>query len=593
MLRAMNMTRSFTVLALCSLLVAACARPPGPGEQVTLLLDDYIEESLKLKPLNATYQGDNRYNDLFRAPISAEQVSRDQARQVHWLERLRQIDPAELSESEQLSWQSFELDRLSALAGFEFPRHYFPLDQFNGLHIEMPAFASGDSIQPFATVEDYDNFVLRAQGYARWLESTIPAMREGAAKGYTLPRYIVEKMLPQFRTQVVEDPAGSSFYLAVENMPAGFSEKEQQRIRAEYRELISATLVPAYSRVLDFLETEYLPLARNSVGLSALPGGEDWYRWEIARHTTLPLDPREVHETGLAEVARIRTEMAAVAEAVGFSGDLQAFFRHLKTEDRYYFESEEELLAVYRDTADRIEAALPRLFDISPRADLEIRPVEAFRAASSAGASYQSAAPDGSRPGIFYINTYNLRAQPRYGVETLILHEALPGHYFQGELQSENDSLPRYRRYNHHTVYSEGWALYAESLGHELGLFEDPYQWYGRLNDEQLRAMRLVVDSGLHAMGWSRQQAIDYMLDNSSLALSDIEAEVDRYIVWPGQALAYKSGDIRLQQLRAEAESALGDGFDIRAFHRQLLLEGSLPMPVLEQKIKAWIDAGG
>ena len=522
----MKMARYLLTLLLFDLALAGCSRAPTASEQLDELLTAYIEEYLLEDPVQATYLGDDRYNDRFEAPISAEQVRHEQARQEYWLDQLRQINPRQLTASEQLSWQSFELDRQLALEGFRFPRHYLPLDQFNGWHIELPSYASGDSIQPFATVEDYGRFIKRGSAFASWMDSTILAMREGAGKGYTLPRHIVEKMLPQLRAQIVDKPEDSSFYLPVEKMPPTFSDEDRARIHADYRELIADTLVPAYSRVLNFLEEEYLPLARDSVGLSDLPDGEAWYAWEIARHTTLPLEARAVHEIGLREVARIRAEMTAVKEAVGFEGDLQAFFHHLKEEDRYYFENEAELLAVYRRTAAKIDEMLPTLFDIAPRANWEIRPVEAFRAASSAGASYQSAAPDGSRPGIFYINTYNLRAQPRFGVETLILHEALPGHYFQGELQAENQSLPRYRRYAEYTVYSEGWALYTESLGPELGLFEDPYQWYGRLNDEQLRAMRLVVDSGLHAKGWSRQQAIDYMLENSSLAASDIEAEV-------------------------------------------------------------------
>jgi uncharacterized protein (DUF885 family) len=327
------------------------------------------------------------------------------------------------------------------------------------------------------------------------------------------------------------------------------------------------------------------------VGLRDLPDGDAWYAWEIAKRTTLPLTAAEIHRTGLAEVARIRAEMSRVKQQVQFEGDLQAFFQHLKQDDRYFFESEQALLSAYRKTLADIKQRLPLLFDMFPSADLEVRAVEPWRAQSYAGASFQDAPADGSRPAIFYINTYNLRAQPQFGAETLSLHEALPGHYFQGALQLENTALPRYRRYSDYTVYSEGWALYAESLGRELGLFNDPYSWYGRLNDEQLRAMRLVVDTGLHTMGWSRENAISYMLENSSLAASDVEAEIERYIVWPGQALAYKIGDLRLQAMREQAELALGDDFNIRDFHRQILMEGALPMPVLERKLEAWISS--
>jgi uncharacterized protein (DUF885 family) len=297
----------------------------------------------------------------------------------------------------------------------------------------------------------------------------------------------------------------------------------------------------------------------------------------------------EIHQLGLAEVARIRAEMTAVKDQVGFQGDLAAFFEHLQDDPKFYFNSEQELLDAYRDVKRRIDALLPKLFVDFPKADYEIRAVEEFRAASAAGASYQAPSADGKRPGIFYINTHNLRAQPRFGVETLSLHEAAPGHHFQIAIQQELTSLPRYRRFNGYTSYSEGWALYAESIGKELGMFTDPYQWYGRLSDEMLRAMRLVVDTGLHSRGWTREQAIRYMLDNSSLAESDVTAEVERYIVWPGQALGYKLGQLQITALRARAQSALGPAFDVRAFHSQVLRDGALPMDVLGAKIDRWI----
>jgi uncharacterized protein (DUF885 family) len=290
-------------------------------------------------------------------------------------------------------------------------------------------------------------------------------------------------------------------------------------------------------------------------------------------------------------VARILAEMNAVREQVGFEGDLKAFFEHLQTDDRFYFKTEDEALQAYRDVQQKINPLLPKLFDIFPKADYEVRPVEAFRAESHAGASYQSPTPDGSRPGVFYLNTFNLKAQPNFLVETLSIHEASPGHHFQISIQQEVESLPAFRRFGGYTAYAEGWALYAESLGKELGLFTDPYQWYGRLSDEQLRAMRLVVDTGLHYYGWSRQQAIDYMLANSSMAESDVVAEVERYIVIPGQALAYKVGQRVIRELRTEAEAELGDRFDVRAFHRQVLVDGALPMGVLQTKIREWIAA--
>ena len=593
MLPPMKIIITFWLALLATITCAETTTQTDVREQFHQLLEDYVEQNLYDNPVVATYLGDNRYNNRFRDPISEAGIDDRKQREEIFLRRLYAIDPAALDASDRLSWESFELDRRISLDGFRFPRHYLPLDQFNGWHIEFPAYASGDSVQPFASVEDYANFVQRAEAFALWLDSTIPAMREGMRKGYVQPRVIVEKMLPQLRSQIVDNAEDSSFFLAVKRMPASFSQQEQAEIRSRYHRLINDTLIPAYRRLLNFLQQEYLPQSRDTVGLYDLPGGHAWYSWEIARRTTLPLTASEIHGTGLAEVARIRAEMTRVKQQVQFEGDLQEFFQHLKQEDRYYFESEQALLATYGKTLADIKQRLPQLFDMFPSADLEVRAVEPWRAQSSAGASFQDAPADGSRPAIFYINTYHLRAQPRFGAETLSLHEALPGHFFQGALQLENTALPRYRRYNGYTVYSEGWALYAESLGRELGLFDDPYSWYGRLNDEQLRAMRLVVDTGLHAMGWSREQAIAYMLENSSLAASDIEAEVERYIVWPGQALAYKIGDLRLQALREQAELALGDKFNIRDFHRQVLLEGALAMPVLERKLEAWINAQG
>ena len=381
------------------------------------------------------------------------------------------------------------------------------------------------------------------------------------------------------------------FWGPVAAMPESFPAAERERLTAAYRAAIAGTLVPAYAKMRDFLRDEYLPEARESVGLGALPDGAAWYAHRVAAQTTTDLTPEQIHQFGLDEVARILSEMNEVREQVGFEGDLQAFFDHLETDDRFYFESEEEALQAYRDQQAKIKTLLPRLFDIAPKTDYEVRPVEAFRAQSEAGASYQSPAPDGSRPGVFYLNTYNLRAQPKFLVDTLSIHEASPGHHFQISIQQEIEDLPAFRRFGGYTAFSEGWALYAESLGKELGVFTDPYQWYGRLSDEQLRAMRLVVDTGLHHFGWTRQQAIDYMLANSSMAESDVVAEVERYIVIPGQALAYKVGQRVIRELREEAERELGDRFDVRAFHREVLTDGALPMDVLQGKIRAWIAA--
>jgi len=381
----------------------------------------------------------------------------------------------------------------------------------------------------------------------------------------------------------------SIFWGPLKSLPKSISAADATRLRTDFASAISTEVLPAYARLADFLERDYLPAARSTVGWSDLPDGPAWYRWRIRGATTMDLPPDQIHQIGLDEVARIRADMIAVKEQVGFQGDLDAFFRHLEDDPQFYFDNEQQLLEAYRAVKRRIDALLPKLFADFPKADYEIRPVEAFRAASAAGASYQAPSADGKRPGIFYINTFNLKAQPRFGLETLSLHEAAPGHHFQIAIQQELTDLPRFRRFNNYVSYAEGWALYAESIGKELGVFTDPYQWYGRLSDEMLRAMRLVVDTGLHSKGWTREQAIRYMLDNSSMAESDVTAEVERYIVWPGQALGYKLGQLRISALRARAQAALGEKFDVREFHGQVLRDGAIPMDVLSAKIDRWI----
>jgi uncharacterized protein (DUF885 family) len=372
--------------------------------------------------------------------------------------------------------------------------------------------------------------------------------------------------------------------------PETIAVPEQQRLTAAYSKKISGTVVPAYARMRDFVRDEYLPKARDSVAWTALPDGEAWYAFAVREHTTTDMSPDEIHELGLSEVGRILGEMDGVRRQVGFDGDLEAFFTHLETSPEFYFTQGADLVRGYNEIKRRIDAQLPRLFSVLPKADYEVREVEAFRAQSSAGAFYQQPSADGSRPGIFYVNTYNLKAQPKFGMETLSLHEASPGHHFQISIQQELEDVPRFRRFGgDYTAFVEGWALYAEYLGKELGLFTDPYQWFGRLNDEQLRAMRLVVDTGLHSKGWSRERAIQYMLDNSTLAETDVVSEVERYIAWPGQALGYKVGDLHIQGLRRRAEQELGEKFDIRDFHREVLGDGAVPLSVLDAKIDRWI----
>ena len=423
------------------------------------------------------------------------------------------------------------------------------------------------------------------------MASTIDAMRDGMKVGMVLPKPIAKKVLPQLSAHVVDDVTTSVFYGPVKKLKDNqdIPETAKAKLEADYVAMIENVIIPAYKNVHDFMQNEYIPVARDSVGLSGLPEGKAWYEYQIATNTTLPLSADEIHAFGKNEVARILSEMNRVRETVNFEGDLPAFFEHLRTDEQFYFQTEQEVIDGYNSVKDKINARVGQLFEIFPKSDYEVRAVEAFRAASAAGASYQSPAPDGSRPGIFYINTHNLKAQPKFLMETLSIHEAAPGHHFQIAIQQEVEALPKFRKFGGYTVFAEGWALYAESLGKEMGLFTDPYMWYGRLADEQLRAMRLVVDTGLHAFGWTRQQAIDFMLENSSMAESDVVAEVERYISIPGQALAYKTGERHIRMLRNKAADELGEKFDVKKFHTQILIDGSLPMPILEAKIDRWI----
>jgi uncharacterized protein (DUF885 family) len=596
------------VLALSTLLVlGACTNTPNltttdipesfseaniqASDELNKVVNQYFDQSLALSPLYATFVGEHRYDDRFSDPINQESLTRQLSFEQYFLNRIERIDPELLHGQDLLSYQVFKLSREEAIKGFEFESYLMPLSQIGGAHTIFSTLGAGGNAQPFKTEQDFINFEKRSVGFAIYMQSAIDAMREGIDKKVVLPRVLAEKVLPQLKAHLVENVEDSVFYGPIRTLldSSSLSQNEIQRIKSRHEKTITNVIIPAYKATYEFMLDEYLPKTRESFGLSDLPNGKAWYEHEIASNTTLSLSAQEIHRFGLKEVARILDEMNKVREQVKFEGDLTAFFTHLKESDEFYFDSAEELIAGYTNIKQDINARLGELFSVFPKADYEVRAVESYLAASAAGASYQAPAPDGSRPGIFYINTHNLKAQPKFLMETLSVHEAAPGHHFQIAIQQEVEGLPKFRRFGGYTVFAEGWALYAESLGKEMGLFSDPYMWYGRLVDEQLRAMRLVVDTGLHAMGWSRERAIDYMRANSSMAESDIVSEVERYISWPGQALAYKTGERKIRELRELATKRLGEKFDIKEFHTQILIDGALPMPVLEQKIKRWV----
>ena len=574
--------------------LGACASTSSlgtPDAALDALVEEYFEQQLALTPMNSTSIGDPRFDDQLDETTSPGFREKTLAVERAFLDRARRIDAAHLSPPRRITWDIFVEERELAIEGGKFPDELIPLNQMEGLPMELALYGSGAGPQPFATARDYDRFLARLRQFPRWADGAIAMMREGMARGITLPRPAVTKVIPQLREIVTAKVQDNLYWTPIRDMPKEISGADRKRISAEYAAALANEVLPAYTRLADFIERDYLPAARTTVAWTDLPDGQAWYAWYVESSATMKVSPADVHELGLREVARIRGEMLAVKEQVGFKGDLDAFFKFLEEDSQFYFDKPDDLIAAYQDVKRRVDSLLPKLFSDFPKAGYEIRPVEPFRAASAAGGSYQSPSADGKRPGIFYVNTYNLKSQPKFGMETLFLHEAAPGHHFQVAIQQELTELPRFRRFNGYVAYQEGWALYAESIGKELGVFTDPYQWYGRLSDEMLRAMRLVVDTGLHSKGWTREQAIKYMLDNSSMAESDVTAEVERYIVWPGQALGYKLGQLRISELRAHAQAELGAAFDVREFHSQVLRDGAVPMDVLTAKINRWMES--
>ncbi len=582
------------LLLSAALLLQACAATPRETPEAGLqrLVETYFDESLALNPVFTTWIGDHRFDDQLEMTASPEYEAATTALESRYRDAVAANDPAALDEGTRLTREVFLYGRDRARERNRHPNRLLPISQFDGgMATYIVLFGAGGGAQPFEMIEDHDRWLSRARQFPRWADGAIAAMREGMAKGVVHPSVVMAKVLPQLETLIAPDEESSLFFGPVALISADWPAAERERLVRAYRVLIEYELNPAFRRLADFVRDEYLPACRDTVGWYALPNGAAWYASEVRHQTTTTMTPAEIHAIGLSEVARIRAGMEGVMREVGFEGTLADFFRYVQQEPAFYFDNTADLLAGYQRIKRQLDAELPRLFSVMPKADYEVREVEAFGAASAAGGSYASGTPDGSRPGVFYVNTYNLKAQPIYGMETLSLHEAAPGHHFQVSIQQELTGLPRFRRFEGNVAYDEGWALYAESLGRELGLFTDPMQWYGRLSDEMLRAMRLVVDTGLHDQGWSREQAIRYMQDNSSIAATDIEAEVERYIVVPGQALGYKIGDLRIQGLRRRAEEALGARFDIREFHAAILTDGSLPMAVLEAKMARWIES--
>lgn len=554
------------------------------------------ERSLKLNPISALFRGDMRYADKIGDYMTDEytEASREDAELN--LTQLGEIDRAALSATDQLAYDVFKYNQEETLKGLTpeivAATEVRPVNHFSGFHTFYPSFASGQSAAPFKTVEDYENNLKRHANYVELTDRAIERFREGMESGVLETQLTIGNVISQLDTQLEMKLEDSPFWMPVTNFPEDFSEADKARLTAEYRTAI-ADINAAHTRLRDFLRDEYYPVARQTVGLSQMKGGEALYRQLIESTTTLPLEPDYLHDLGLSEVARIKGDLEEIKAEVGFDGTLNEFFDYVRTDPKFQAKSREALTQSYYDIGKQVDAKIPEYFTLTPKAELVIKPYEEYREKFEAGGSYNSGSPDGSRPGTFYFNAYDLPSRLTTGNVTLYLHEGAPGHHFQLSLAQENEALPAFMRFGGTTSFVEGWALYAETLGYEMGFFDDPWNRYGTLQDEQLRAMRLVVDTGLHSKGWSRDQAIDFMLENSGMTRTEVVAEVERYIAIPSQALAYKVGALKIQELRKRAESALGDDFDIRAFHAQVLDTGGLPLPVLEAKIDRWIAAGG
>jgi len=565
------------------------------SQQLNALFQQSDDRQMALDPIAALGRGDLRHAHRFGDYISREYLESTEARAREDLGRLASIDRQALSPADRIAFDTFQyqvgVEAQSFDSGMAQVLRHLPLDQLFGFHITFPEISSGRSLAPFNTLADYENGVKRIDGFISYLERAQSAMREGIEAGHVQPRFVTSKVLEQVEATLADGVEGSPFLGPLETFPEEITAPDRARLTNAYRAAVEERILPAYRELSEFLETEYLPASRTGApGLIGMKDGSGLYRYLIEQHTSSRLSPEEIHQVGLAEVARLRKEMERIKTKVEFPGSLQEFFEYQRSDPRFKVATKDELLEGYEKVRRRVEPELERLFATLPQSPLEIRPVPPSLERTASGAYYFSGTPDGSRPGVFYVNTYELSARTTPTLETLFLHEAIPGHHMQVSLAQEDESLPTFMRFGANTAFIEGWALYAESLGPELGMFTDPYQYFGHLDLEMFRALRLVVDTGLHAKGWSRERAVSYMLENSSLGKPAITPEVDRYVVWPGQALAYKLGQLEIRRLRTEAEAELGGAFDIRAFHEQVLGSGTLPLPILEAKIQSWIQ---
>ncbi|WP_282049392.1 DUF885 domain-containing protein [Maribacter aquivivus] len=577
---------------------------PATTKPIAEVFAEFYEFKKSINPIEATKAGFSAYNDTIADYISDDYILHLKDRYTYFLEELGQYNATNVSAADYMSMRVMQWDCTVKLEGvmnpivtvaspiYDLPNfELMPLFQIQSLHLYVAQLAGGTSVQPFKSIEDYNNWLSRLEDYLVFLETSIEKMKIGMDKGVVVPKALTLKMLPQIQSFIDVPLEENLFYQSIMNFPDGLSDVDMDILQSNYEDFIQEKLTPKYVELNQFLTEVYLPACRNTDGLLDLPNGKETYQYLIKLHTTTNMNADEIHELGLSEVARISKEMEAVKNEIGFKGDLKSFFNSLRNKKELMpFSKPEQVIESFNAINDRIALRIDSLFALTPKAGFNVRRTEAFREAS-ASAEYVPGSKDGSRAGIFYVPIPDVKSYNMVHDEALFLHEAIPGHHFQLSLQQENKNLPEFLHPESMGVFVEGWALYAESLGKELGIYTDPYQYFGMLSMEMHRAIRLVVDTGIHAKGWSREKAIQYSLDNEAESEESIIAEIERYMATPGQALSYKIGQLKIRELRTQAEKALGDKFNIREFHSQILDSGSLPLVLLEEKITNWIVA--
>jgi uncharacterized protein (DUF885 family) len=557
------------------------------------ILENYYNERMRLYPFEATANGVSDYNDLF--PIDISDSYRDTLKQFYnkYKTTLNAVDVAKLTEKERTSFDILNWDIDRALDGFAFPDNLMPINQFDSRTLSLGQLGSGEGSQPFKTAADYDAWLKRIGHFSAWTDTAISNMRRGMSQGLILPKSLIVKVLPQFKPMAETATAAHLFFQPVGKLKTNttISDADKTRLTVEYTKMVNDVVKPSYKKLYDFMQKEYLPKARATSGISAVPNGAAYYASLAKFYTTTDMTPDQIFELGQKEVVRIRSEMETVKQQVGFKGDLKAFFKHVNEGEPKLrpFSKPEEVIANFNAIHEKMKPSLIKQFELVPKTGFEVRRTEAFREAS-ASAEYNQGNPEQNRPGIFYTPIPDIKKYNLFQDESLFLHEAIPGHHYQIMLQAEDQSLPKFRRYLWYSAYGEGWALYTEGLGKELGLYTDPYQYFGRLGGEMHRAIRLVVDVGLHTKGWTREQAIKYDLENEADSEENIIAEIERYMAIPGQAVSYKVGEQKILQLKKQAMAALGTKFDIRKFHNEVLNDGCVPLAILEKKIAHFIE---